>query len=157
MEASSRTPRGVTPPFQMAIEVVDGDIDLLGHASNIAYIRWIQEVALAHSAAVGLPPEGYQRLGAVFVIRRHEVDYLRPVFRGDRLELRTWIDSVFAAKCKRGTEIVRVSGPAEEVVARGMTTWGFIEVATGRPTRIPDVVRVAFGAAPAYSSSVDGR
>ena len=25
-----------------------------------------------------------------------------------------------------------------------MTTWGFVELATGRPTRIPDSVRVAF-------------
>jgi acyl-CoA thioesterase FadM len=25
-----------------------------------------------------------------------------------------------------------------------MTTWGFVELATGRPTRIPDSVRTAF-------------
>ena len=63
--------------------------------------------------------------------------------RGERLELRTWIDSASAAKCKRATEIVRVGTP-ELVVARAMTTWGFVELASGRPTRIPDSVRVAF-------------
>ena len=25
-----------------------------------------------------------------------------------------------------------------------MTTWGFVELASGRPTRIPDSVRIAF-------------
>ena len=130
-------------PFVITTEVEETDVDMLGHASNIAYLRWVQDAALAHSAAVGLDMEGYRELGAVFVVRRHEIDYLRPVVRGEPLELRTWIDSASAAKCKRATEIVRV-GAAELVVARAMTTWGFVELSSGRPTRIPDSVRVAF-------------
>jgi acyl-CoA thioester hydrolase len=137
-----------SPPLPAAVFTLDlvvgeEDIDMLGHASNIAYLRWVQEVAVAHSSAVGLDMEGYSQLGAVFVVRRHEIDYLRPVVRGEALELRTWIDSASAAKCKRATEIVR-GGASEVIVARAMTTWGFIELATGRPTRIPDSVRVAF-------------
>src|SRR3954451_3953296 len=132
--------------FTMPLEVGDDDIDMLGHASNIAYVRWVQDVAVGHSAAVGLDMEGYSLLGAVFVVRRHEIDYLRPVVRGEVLQLRTWIDSAFAAKCHRATEIVRAaSGDSPRVVvARAMTTWGYVELATGRPTRIPDSVRVAF-------------
>ena len=103
----------LVPPavYVLPIEVGEEDIDMLGHASNIAYLRWVQDVAVAHSAAVGLDMEGYSQLGAVFVVRRHEIDYLRPVVRGDPLELRTWIDSASAAKCKRATEIVRVGTP----------------------------------------------
>ena len=69
--------------FVLVTEVGEADIDMLGHASNIAYLRWVQDVAVAHSAAVGLDMEGYSQLGAVFVVRRHEIDYLRPVVRGD--------------------------------------------------------------------------
>ncbi len=29
-------------------------------------------------------------------------------------------------------------------MSRAMTTWGFVELASGRPTRIPDSVRVMF-------------
>lgn len=130
--------------FTLAIEVGEDDIDMLGHASNIAYLRWVQDVAVTHSATVGLDMEGYSQLGAVFVVRRHEIDYLRPVVRGESLELRTWIDGASAAKCQRATEIVRVGVVPEVVVARAMTTWGFVELITGRPTRIPDSVRVAF-------------
>jgi acyl-CoA thioester hydrolase len=142
---AAATPVPIAPlaVFTLSIEVGEDDIDMLGHASNIAYLRWVQDVAVAHSAAVGLDMEGYSQLGAVFVVRRHEIDYLRPVVRGERLELRTWIDSAAAAKCKRATDIVRVGGP-DVVVARAMTTWGYVELATGRPTRIPDSVRVAF-------------
>jgi len=115
---------------------------MLGHASNIAFVRWIQDVALAHSAEVGLDFDAYQRLGAVFVVVRHEIDYVRPALRAEALEARTWISSVMAAKCIRSTEIVRASDGA--LLARSQTTWGFIEMGTGRPRRIPVEVRTAF-------------
>jgi acyl-CoA thioester hydrolase len=67
---------------------------------------------------------------------------VRPALRGDGLEARTWISSVMAAKCLRSTELARKADG--QVVARGRTTWGFIEMATGRPRRIPDEVRAAF-------------
>jgi acyl-CoA thioester hydrolase len=134
-----------------AIRVDDADIDMLGHASNIAFVRWIQDVAVAHSAAVGLDIGAYMRLGAFFVVRRNEIDYLRPVLRGEALLVRTWIVSAAAAKCQRATELARAS--TGEVVARSLTTWGFVEATTGRPTRIPDEVRVAFGYPPRKSSA----
>ena len=71
--------------FHLDFTVADEDIDILGHASNIAFVRWIQDATLAHSAAVGLGLEAYQRLGGVFVVVRHEIDYLRPALRGDAL------------------------------------------------------------------------
>lgn len=131
-----------TPTFRLRLGVEDADIDSLGHASNIAYVRWIQDAAMGHSAAVGLDLKAYQRLGAVFVIARHEIDYLRPALRGDALEARTWISSVMAAKCLRSTELARVADGA--LLARSIATWGFIELATGRPRRIPEDVRAAF-------------
>ena len=129
--------------FVHSFDVSPSDIDGLGHVNNIAYLRWIQEIAVAHSAALGFDFERYGRLGAVFVVRRHEVDYLRPVLRGDRIEARTWIDSAMAAKCLRATELLRVSDG--ERVAKAMTTWGYVDALTGRPTRIPEEVRTAFG------------
>lgn len=129
--------------YTLTIQVQDSDIDELGHASNIAYIRWLQDVAVAHSTSVGLGWKAYLELGAVFVIRRQEVDYLRPALRGDTLELRTWICNVAAAKVQRETEFKRVSDGV--LVAKSLTTWGFVETTQGRPSRIPDQVRVAFG------------
>ena len=114
------------PSYAISREVIDDDIDNLGHASNVAYVRWIQDIAVAHSEAVGLGYEGYARLGAVFVIRHNQIDYPRPLLRGDRVEVRTSIDSAMAAKCFRATEITRDG----VVVARFMTTWGFVDAST---------------------------
>lgn len=128
--------------FRLDLTVASEDIDALGHASNIAFVRWIQDVAVAHSVALGLGLEAYRRMGAVFVVVRHEIDYLRPALRGDVLEARTWISTVMAAKCLRSTELVRKGDG--QLLARGVTTWGFVEMATGRPRRITDEVRGAF-------------
>jgi acyl-CoA thioester hydrolase len=136
-------PAGATETFAAELVVRDDDIDALGHASNIVFVRWIQEVALAHSSAVGLDLDAYQRLGAVFVVVRHEIDYLRPALRGDVLEARTWISSVMVAKCLRRTELARKSDGVP--LARGVTTWGFVAFDNGRPKRIPAGVLEAFG------------
>jgi acyl-CoA thioester hydrolase len=140
----------VTQSYAHFFDVRDEDIDALGHASNIAFVRWIQEVAIAHSTAVGLDLEAYQRLGAVFVVVRHEIDYVRPAMRGDTLEARTWVSTVQAAKVLRATELVRKHDA--QVLARSVTTWGFIELSTMRPKRIPEMVRTAFDWPSAASS-----
>ncbi len=136
--------------FEHRIVVAEGDIDGLGHANNIAFVRWIQDVAVAHSAAVGFDFTTYVAMGSFFVVRRHVVDYLRPALRGDDLSVRTWIGSAAAAKCDRHTEIVR--GSDGVTLATAVTTWGYVEAATGRPTRIPDSIREAFGFPPRASS-----
>jgi acyl-CoA thioester hydrolase len=128
--------------FRLDLVVGDDDIDALGHASNVTFVRWIQDVAMAHSAAVGLDLDAYRLLGAVFVVVRHEIDYLRPALRADELEARTWISSVMAAKCLRATELVRKRD--QQVLSRAVTTWGFVAFETGRPKRIPGEVRAAF-------------
>ncbi len=138
--------------FCLELVVLDEDIDALGHASNIAFVRWLQSAAIAHSVALGLDLEAYRRLGAVFVVVRQEIDYLRPAMRGDIIEARTWLSSVMAAKCIRSTELVRKSDG--QVLAKGTTTWGFVEFATGRPKRIPSEVRAALeGSSPIAESA----
>jgi acyl-CoA thioester hydrolase len=128
--------------FRLDLTVADEDIDDLGHASNIAFVRWIQRIAVAHSEAVGLGLEAYRGLGGVFVVARHEIDYLRPALRGEVLQARTWISTVTAAKVQRSTQLVRAVD--SEPVARSLTSWGWVEMATGRPRRIPQEVLVAF-------------
>lgn len=120
--------------------VAAADIDGLGHTSNVAYVRWVQDVARAHSEHVGWNHEAYQRVGMVFVVRRHVIDYLRPTLCGDALQIRTWITSWSAATSERHTEIVR----GEEVVARAATVWAWVSTETGRPCRITPALERAF-------------
>jgi acyl-CoA thioester hydrolase len=143
-------PVSVSPTFSMELVASAEDIDELDHVSNLVYVRWVQQVAEAHSSTVGYDHNAYRELGAVFVIRRHEIDYLAPAYQGDRIMLETWVESWKAASSVRMTRISRVArghGAAEPspiVLARATTLWALINLATGRPTRMPDKLRAAF-------------
>jgi len=124
----------------MQITASEGDIDELGHVSNLVYVRWIYEVATEHSRTAGWSFAEYRDLGAVFVVRRHEVDYVAQVTLGQTLVATTWVDPWRPASCIRRTELAR----GDTIVARGATTWALISLTDGRPLRIPDHLRAAF-------------
>jgi acyl-CoA thioester hydrolase len=132
----------VSPIFVQELVAAPADIDELAHVSNVAYVRWIQDIAKAHSEAVGWDHAAYLALGAVFVVRRHEIEYLAQAFEGERVRLETYIASFTAASSVRRTRIVRTSDGRE--VARASTLWALVSIGSGRPTRIPDTVKAAF-------------
>jgi acyl-CoA thioester hydrolase len=141
-------PAQVAPPegassHRVVVTALRGDIDELAHVSNLVYVRWVQEVAQAHSAAVGWDHPQYRELGSVFVVRRHQIDYVLPVLEGEEVELVTWIAWWRGASSERRTVVRRLRDGA--VVARAATLWAFVDFATGRPRRIPKEVAAAFG------------
>ena len=140
-------PAPSVPPdsaFALRLTAADSDIDELGHVSNVVYVRWLQDVAHAHSRACGWDIPEYRDIGAVFVVRRHEIDYIRPVYARDAVLARTWVAGFSGASCERRTRFVRESDGLE--LARGVTTWVFVSSDAGRPKRIPDALAEAFGA-----------
>ena len=126
--------------FAIPILPTPQDIDELGHVSNLVYLRWVQEVAMAHSRAGGWDWARYRELGAVFMVRRHEIDYVAQVVLGDELRAETWVDTWRAASCIRKTELYR----GDKVVARAATTWAMIGTASQRPQRIPEELVATF-------------
>lgn len=131
-----------SPEFRLRLTAAQADVDELGHISNIAYVRWVQEAAVAHSEAVGWAHADYLALGAVFVVRKHELEYLRPAYAGDEVELLTHVAWWRAAVTERQTEVRRVSDGA--LLVRATTLWAMVATATGRPTRIPLQLEDAF-------------
>ena len=131
------------PRFSTMRLVVPADIDELGHVSNLVYLRWVLEVAVAHSEAVGFDAAAYAKRGEVFVVRRHEIDYLRPAHEGQRVRTITWVDSWNRASCVRRTDIT--SDDESLVFARASTRWALVSIASGRPLRIGEDLRRQFG------------
>lgn len=126
--------------FTLPITAAEADIDELGHVSNLVYLRWVLEVAMAHSISLGWDHAAYRAHGSVFVVRRHEIDYVAQVTVGQTISAETWVDEWKQASCIRKTELLRDG----KVVARAATTWAFISLSSGRPLRIPDELRSLF-------------
>lgn len=131
----------MTARFRYPHVVSREDIDELGHAGNFHYVRWMQHAAVAHSTANGWPPERYNELGGGWVVRSHQITYLKPAFEGDELSIETWVENMRSATSLRRYEIRRKDGI---LLARAETDWAFVNYATQKPVRIPAHVASAF-------------
>ncbi|MCS7239415.1 MAG: acyl-CoA thioesterase [Thermoguttaceae bacterium] len=118
------------------------EIDPLGHASNVAYVQWMQDAAVAHSTALGWPGSRYMELGAGWVVRSHQIEYLHPARLGDTVVIRTWVASMERTRSLRRYEMFRQSDG--RLLARAETLWAFIDFATGNVRRIPPEIAQAF-------------
>jgi acyl-CoA thioester hydrolase len=131
-----------SPEYVLPALAAPEDIDEQGRVSNLVYLRYVLDTATAHSRAVGWDHAAYVRQGFVFVVRRHEIDYLGPIYAGDVLAVTTWIKGWSAATSERRTRIVRGVDGVE--VARATTLWALVSTTTGKPVRIPKELRDAF-------------
>ena len=57
--------------FDLSLSVVPGDIDELGHVNNVVYLRWVQDIAVAHWRSVASAAD---REKLRWIVVRHEID-----------------------------------------------------------------------------------
>lgn len=131
--------RGPMTPFEIPIVVRPDDIDEMDHVNNVVYLRWVQDVALAHW--ISRTTESL-RARYAWIATRHEIDYQRAALLGDAITARTWIGTVDSRRFERFTAIVRTVDGVE--LARARTLWCLLSRESGRLTRIPPDVLSGF-------------
>ena len=121
--------------FTRAFIAVPEDIDELGHVNNAVWVRWVQELAVAHWEAVA-PAE--HRAAYVWVVTRHEIDYRGNVAAGEVVTGETGVpDPPRGARFDRRA---RFTGADGRVKVEAVTTWALLDRASGRLLRIrPEV------------------
>ncbi len=124
--------------FVRTFTAAPGDIDELGHVNNAVWVRWVQDMATAHWQAAALP----EHIAAyVWVVVRHEIDFLGNIRDGELVDARTWVgEAPKGAKFDRHVEFARDG----RVIVRARTTWAIIDKATGRILRVPKEVASRF-------------
>ncbi len=123
--------------FSHSFTVIADDIDELGHVNNVAYLQWIQDVAVAHwnDAATDEQKETF-----IWFAIRHEIDYKKPVFENEEITVTTWVGEWTAVTCERFTEIRR----GDDLMVKGRTVWCMIDRKTAKPVRIDNNLRNRF-------------
>jgi acyl-CoA thioester hydrolase len=125
--------------FTAPLTPTASDIDQLGHVNNAVWVRWVQEVATAHWNAVA---RADHIAAYVWVITRHEIDYLANVGAGDPVTAQTWIsDLPKGARFDRNMEFIDGAG---RVLVRSKTTWALIDRASGRLARVRPEIAAPF-------------
>lgn len=117
-------------------------IDANAHVNNLAYVEWMQDIAVEHSAVQGWPMQRYIDIGQTWVARSHFIEYLRPGFEGDPIALHTWISTSGTRAATRQFVFVRERDGV--VLARAETNWVYVDFRTGRPVPMPDELKAAF-------------
>ena len=122
-----------THSFRVSADV----IDVQGHVNNVAYVKWIQNVAVAHwlSATTETEREKY-----AWVVLRHEIDYKKQAFETEELTAVTWVGKPTRISWERFTEIKR----GEDLLVKARSVWCLIDRKTSKPTRITSELKELF-------------
>lgn len=115
--------------FTKSHQVVPSEIDALNHVNNVVYVAWIQDIANEHWS---LLKKGHSTDAYVWVVLRHEIDYLGQAVLGDTVEIKTWVGKTAGVKSIRHVEIWK----GDTLLVRAQTTFCLLDAATFRPTRI---------------------
>lgn len=129
-------------PYSLSLRVYYEDTDAGGvvyHARYLAFAERARTEALRHA---GVPHAELMRDHALFfVVRRAEMDYLRPARLDDQVVVLTgpWAARGASVEVQQRFEVGGV------VAAKLLVKLACIRAADGRPARIPDRWRVALG------------
>ena len=128
--------------FSYTFKVTKEDIDFNGHVNNVTYLSWMIDAATQHSQAVGSGYEKCLELGGTWVAKSHAIEYKKPAFENDELQMKTWIEEIGKIMSTRRYEITRPDDGA--VILEGKTEWVFVNAKNMRPMKIPEGVIKGF-------------
>ena len=116
--------------FEYHYKVQPEDIDVLNHVNNVVYLQWVQEASMKHWTEL---TKNQKFDDYVWVVVRHEIDYIRQALLGDDLLIKTWVGKTENSFSIRHVEVYR----EQKIITRAATTWRLLDVKTFKPTNIP--------------------
>ena len=128
--------------FSCRFTIPTDAIDDNGHVNNIAYVQWMQDVAIKHSDAQGCTRELYAGLDASWVVRSHLIEYLKPAFVGEEIEIQTWVCNMKRTHSLRRYRFLRCAD--QTLLVRAETDWVYVDNKSGKPKKIDSAVSGAF-------------
>ncbi|HLF29104.1 MAG TPA: acyl-CoA thioesterase [Anaerolineae bacterium] len=113
------------------------EMDENQHVNNAVYLNYLEQATIDAAASVGLDLPRLLELGGVFVVRRHDIEYLRPARYGDTLDIAAWIGGVGRSSVRRHYSMHLQNG---ELCIRAQTDWVWIDLRTKEASPVPSNV-----------------
>ena len=119
--------------YTLTITVSPEDLDLLHHVNNLVYVKWMDKIATNHWAHLtkDTPLPQY-----VWVVVRHEIDYLKQAILGDEIIVKTWVGETKGVTSVRFMEFYK----NDVLLVKAKTTWAMLDAITYKPSRIRENV-----------------
>jgi len=128
--------------FNYIFTVRKEDIDFNGHVHNVTYLSWMIDAATKHSESVGFGYKECLKLGGTWVAKSHNIEYKKPSFEHDSLQMETWVEEIGKIMSIRRYLLTRPLDNA--LVCEGKTEWVFVDSKKMRPMRIPSEIVESF-------------
>ncbi len=145
--------RVVSRVYTAHVTVRHDEIDRFGRVHPGVYLRYLAHAAVAASAAAGFDRDWYAAAGGMWLIRRSTKEVIDPARAGEELAIATWVEDFRRVRSHRRYSVQDANG-RRRLEAR--TDWVFVDVATGRPRRIPPEFEAACDVPPGRGRERDG-
>jgi acyl-CoA thioester hydrolase len=138
--------RLITGGHAMQVRVYYEDTDFTGIVYHANYLRFMERGRTNYLRLIGADHRALfeqtekEAPSFAFVVRSMKIDFLKPAFMDDLLEVRTLSREVSGASIVLVQRVMR----GEEVLVEAEVRVAF--VSEGRPKRIPEALRKAMGA-----------
>ena len=123
--------------FEHFLDVRYYETDQMGIVHHSNYIRYFECGRMAMLEEVGLPMHKIEETGVMMPITAVDCRYRIPAKLGDKLRIVTMINEMPRARLTVHTEIYNQE---DQLLSSGSVTMGFIDSATRRPIRCPQML-----------------
>jgi acyl-CoA thioester hydrolase/thioesterase-3 len=132
--------------FETELSVRPDDIDLYQHVHSTRYLDYVLAARFDQmERCYGMPMQAFAARGLGWYMAAAAIHFRRPLGMGDRMIVRTWIESFTATGCRVGFEIDRL--PGSKRACDGHCDYTLVTLANGRATELPDDVKAKYSIA----------
>lgn len=152
MKIETETP-APGPRVETEIEVRYAETDQMKVVHHANYVVWFELARTRLCSRSGFHYADVEKMGYLLMVTGVEVRYRRPARYGDHVTVACWSERLQSRGVRFGYEVRR----GDELLATGATDHVWVEAATGRPCRLPEVLSAPFArlAAPAAEVAPD--
>ena len=119
--------------FETKYTVKSSHIDELNHVNNVVYLQWIQDIANLHWTQL---KKGGDTTAYVWVVIRHEIDYVGQALLGDSIVAKTWVRKTGPTRSTRHVEFYK----NYKLIVKAQTMFCLVNSKSFKPTRITDQI-----------------
>lgn len=138
---------------KLPIRVYIEDTDAGGIVYYVNYLKYFERARTELIRSMGVDKTAVMEDGSVFVVTSASIDYLLPAKLDDEIVARATVIDAGGASIVFEQDVLRGS----EILARGKVTAALTDGQTGRPKRMPLVLRSALKEAVNSSEVTDDR
>jgi acyl-CoA thioester hydrolase len=117
------------------LRVRSSELSRDGTVGHAVFLRWFQEAAFEASASLGYDMKKYDEMGAAWLMRGIDVEFLGEAHYPEAIAIKTWVSDFHRVRSHREYEARRASDGA--LLARARADWVFLDSKIFAPRRVP--------------------